>query len=400
MRVKETIFFLGGILLITLVLVDVFKIKRPLSFTRSEAAGVKETATPADGVKSPATIPAINIYANANTGMFSDATKGALPRVYVPNSGDGTVSVIDPSTYKVVDTFKTGTLPQHVVPSYDLKTLWVLNNESNTVTPINPATAKPGKAIHVTDPYNLYFTPDGQFAIVVCEAHRQLEFHDPHTMKLVEIMPVKCKGLNHMDFTQDNRYGVVTCEFSGQLMKFDVVKHKVIGYLSLGTRKTSMPQDIRLSPDGLTFYVADMLRDGVVLIDAGNFREIGFIPTGIGTHAVYPSRDGKYFYVSNRGCHHLNCPPHGPGNITVIDPKTQTIATTWPIPGGGSPDMGNVNGNGTELWLSGRYDSEVYVFNTANGALTHRIKVGDGPHGLTVWPQPGQFSLGHTGNMR
>ncbi|KTD27152.1 MULTISPECIES: YncE family protein [Legionella] len=391
MRIKRTIFFLASVSLIGLVLTDFIKNKPLFSITRSEAATQAEEITP---------LVTPSVYANANAGMLSDATKDALPRVYVPNSEEGTVSVIDPATYKVVDTFKTGTLPQHVVPSYDLNTLWVLNNHSNTVTPINPTTAKPGKAIRVTDPYNLYYTPDGRFAIVVCEAHRQLEFHDPQTMKLVEIMPAKCKGLNHMDFTQDNRYGVVTCEFSSQLMKFDVEKHKVVGYLSLGTRKTSMPQDIRLSPDGRTFYVADMMRDGVVLIDADSFREIGFIPTGKGTHAVYPSRDGHYFYVSNRGCHQLHCPPNGPGSITVIDPKTQTIVTNWPIPGGGSPDMGNVNADGTELWLSGRYDSEVYVFNTANGVLTHRIQVGEGPHGLTVWPQPGRFSLGHTGNMR
>jgi DNA-binding beta-propeller fold protein YncE len=86
--------------------------------------------------------------------------------------------------------------------------------------------------------------------------------------------------------------------------------------------------------------------------------------------------------------------------VTVLDPATWRILATWPVPGGGSPDMGNVTADGKELWLSGRYDGEVYVFNTATGALTHRIAVGRGPHGLTVWPQPGRFSLGHTGNMR
>jgi YVTN family beta-propeller protein len=62
--------------------------------------------------------------------------------------------------------------------------------------------------------------------------------------------------------------------------------------------------------------------------------------------------------------------------------------------------MGNVNAAGTELWLSGRFDAEVYVFDTSTGALAARIPVGQGPHGLAVWPQPGRFSLGHTGNMR
>jgi DNA-binding beta-propeller fold protein YncE len=127
---------------------------------------------------------------------------------------------------------------------------------------------------------------------------------------------------------------------------------------------------------------------------------VAFIPTGTGTHGIYPSRKGKVLYVSNRGSNRTWGPPHGPGSVTVLDPATWRILATWPVPGGGSPDMGNVTADGKELWLSGRYDGEVYVFNTATGALTHRIAVGRGPHGLTVWPQPGRFSLGHTGNMR
>lgn len=387
-----------------------------------------------------------NVYAKANVGMFNPITHTELTRVYVPNSDDGTVSVIDPTTYQVVDTFQTGKVPQHVVPAYDLTTLWVLNNRSNSATPIDPKTGKPGKSIPVSDPYNLYFTIDGQSALVVCESYKRIEFRDPKTMLLKEMVPVQCAGLNHMDFTRDGRYAIITCEFSSQLLKLDLKTHRVLGYLSLekslpnkaSTKMSaenqtvsipatlqsgeilldvdsshvtglspskkmhmlSMPQDIRLSPDGSTFYVADMMRDGVVLIDPNSFQEIGFIPTGIGAHGIYPSRDGRYFYVSNRGCHSTHCPPHGPGSISVIDPAIKKVIANWPIPGGGSPDMGNISADGKELWLSGRFDKEVYVFDTTTGKLTHRIPVGRSPHGLTYWPQPGQFSLGHTGNMR
>src|SRR5262249_12432189 len=147
--------------------------------------------------------------------------RSALPRVYVPNSLDNTVSIIDSTTYFVLNTFKTGKTPQHVVPSYDLKTLWVLNNRGNSLIPIDPNTAIPGPSVPVNDPYNLYFTTDGRFAIVVCEAYKRLEFRDPHTMTLVDSVPVQCKGLNHMDFTDDGRYAIATCEFSGQLVKID-----------------------------------------------------------------------------------------------------------------------------------------------------------------------------------
>lgn len=343
----------------------------------------------------------INIYAYSQADMLSLSVKKALFRVYVPNTKDGTVSVIDPSTYKVIDTFHTGKNPQHVVPSYDLQTLWVLNNNSNTLTPIDPTTSKPGKSVAVDDPYNLYFTPDGKYAIVVCEGRMQLQFRDPKSIKLQSTLATQCKGANHMEFSVDGKFAIITCENSSQLMKVDLEKQQVVKYLSLNEpNKKSKPQDIRSSADGKIFFVADMMKDGVDLIDPINFTQIGFIPTGIGTHGVYPSRDGKLFYVSNRGCHQISCGSHGPGNVSVIDPNQQKVIATWNIPQGGSPDMGNVTANGKELWLSGRYDNEVYVFDTATGQLTHRIPVGAGPHGLTVWPQPGRYSLGHTGNMR
>jgi YVTN family beta-propeller protein len=343
-----------------------------------------------------------NIYAAAGAGMLTPAAQGALARVYVPNGGAASVSVIDPATYRVVRTFATGVVPQHVVPAYDMQTLWVTNEGGNTLTPIDPVTGNPGRSIRVPDPYNLYFTPDGQYAIVVAERMRRLDFRDPHTMALHDSVPVACRGVDHMDFTADGRFAIASCEFSGELLKLDVATHKILGYLQLAANPVghAMPQDVRSAPDGRVFYVADMTADGVHLLDPVAFKTIGFIPTGIGAHGVYPSRDGRWLYVTNRGSHSVMAGLHGAGSISVIDPATRTVVTTWRVPGGGSPDMGNVSADGKELWLSGRFDHEVYVFDTQTGALAHRIPVERGPHGLTVWPQPGRYSLGHTGNMR
>ena len=236
-------------------------------------------------------------------------------------------------------------------------------------------------------------------AVVVAETYSTLEFRDRETMQLQSAMQIpKCSGINHADFSIDGRYAIFTCEFSGGgLVKIDMFDRKVVGRLQFD--KTAMPQDIRIAPDGSLFYVADMMADGVHLIDGDAFTEVGFIPTGIGAHGLYPSRDGTKLYVSNRGSHSTAGAPHGMGSVSVIDFATRKVEANWPVPGGGSPDMGNVSADGRTLWLSGRFDDVVYVIDTTTGDMK-TIPVGKEPHGLTIWPQPGRYSLGHTGNMR
>jgi YVTN family beta-propeller protein len=350
----------------------------------------------------PPVVDPANLYSETRAGQLSPAVAQALPRVYVPNLKSNDVYVIDPATFKVIDRFKVGINPQHIVPSWDLKTLWVTNNAEGrtdgSLTPIDPTTGKPGKAIPVDDPYNMYFTPDGKFAVVVAEALKRLDFRDPHTMALQWSLPApECAGINHADFSIDGRFVIFTCEYKGSLVKIDLVGRKVLGYLKLS--KGRMPQDIRASPDGKLFYVAELQSGGVFVVDGETFTEVGFIPTGVGAHGLYPSRDGKKLYVINRGTARVYGPPRGKGSIAVLDFATRRVEATWVIPGGGSPDMGNVSADGKHLWISGRYDDVVYVIDTATGEVK-TIAAGKEPHGLTVWPQPGRYSLGHTGNLR
>jgi YVTN family beta-propeller protein len=390
--------------------VSLASILAPLLATMiASPAGAQPGATNAPSASAVTTLPGMppvvdpaNLYSETSATHLSPAVRNALPRVYVPNVQSDDVYVIDPATLKVVNRFRVGLNPQHVVPSWDLSTLWVANNAEGTtkgsLTPIDPATGKPGQPIAVDDPYNMYFTPDGQSAIVVAEAHKRLDFRDPKTMALQWSLDVpECGGINHADFSIDGRYAIFTCEFAKGLAKIDFVDRKVLGYLTLS--KGGMPQDIRISPDGKLFYVADMMADGVFIIDGATFREVGFIATGKGTHGLYPSRDGRKLYVTNRGSNRIHGPAHGKGSVSVVDFATRKVDVTWPIPGGGSPDMGNVSADGRQLWLSGRYDNVVYMVDTTSGAV-QKIAVGKEPHGLTVWPQPGRYSLGHTGNMR
>jgi YVTN family beta-propeller protein len=351
----------------------------------------------------PAVIDPNNVYSETTAGKLSPAIASVQPRVYVPHLKSNDVYVIDPTTLKVIDRFKVGTNPQHVVPSWDLTTLWVTNNAEGrtdgTLTPIDPVTGKPGKDVAVDDPYNMYFTPDGKSAVVVAEAMKRLDFRDPKTMALQGSLAVpQCGGINHGDYSIDGRYLIMTCEYASRLAKIDWAGRKVLGYVTLPDK--GIPQDIRVSPDGKIFYVADLRAGGVHLLDGDAFKLVGFIKTGVGTHGLYPSRDTTKLYVANRGFSRIGGKAGlGQGSVAVIDFATRAIVATWPIPKAGSPDMGNISVDGKHLWLSGRYDNVVYVIDTTSGEVA-TIKVGREPHGLTVWPQPGRYSLGHTGNMR
>jgi YVTN family beta-propeller protein len=399
------------------------------------AAPSPASGTPASVATVPGMPPVLdprNLYGETAAGKVRAALAGDLERIYVPNLRSNDVYVVDPQSMKVVDKFKVGTGPQHIVPSWDMRTLWVTNNAEGrtdgSLTPIDPRTGKPGASIPVDDPYNMYATPDGKSAIVVAEARKRLDFRDPTTMALQYSIDVPgCPGVNHADFSIDGRYAIFTCEFTGALVKIDLPERKVLGYLKLQmpatrfkevaaprtppgkvwepgeteicTATKGMPQDIRISPDGKRFYVADMHADGVHVVDGDAFKQIGFIPTSIGTHGLYPSRDGKKLYVVNRGSHKIHGPKLSDGGVTVVDFATEKVVARWAVPNGGSPDMGNVSADGRWLWLAGRYDDVIYRFDTSNGDVA-QVKVGAEPHGLTVWPLPGRYSLGHTGNLR
>ncbi|HLN78028.1 MAG TPA: beta-propeller fold lactonase family protein [Nocardioidaceae bacterium] len=330
-----------------------------------------------------------DVYAATRAGMLSPKVAGDPAYVYVPDSKGSTVTVISQRTHKVVRVIRTGYLTQHVTPSYDLRHLYANSSAANEFVEIKPGTGKKMRTIAVPRPYNLYFTPDGKQAVVMVEQHDVIRFSDPRTFKKRDdVSRAGCKGPNHADFSGNGRFMVVTCEFSGTLLKVATQSHRVTGVLHFGGM--SMPQDVRVSPDGQTFYVADMGSDMVRLVDAAGFKQVGRIRMPADPHGLYPSRDGKVMYVSDRGA----------GKVSVVSFKTNKIVDTWVIPGGGSPDMGGVSADGRTLWLSGRYDGEVYAFNTRTGRLVARVPVGVSPHGSAVWPQPGRYSLGHTGNMR
>jgi DNA-binding beta-propeller fold protein YncE len=331
------------------------------------------------------------VYAADGPGMVQPSLQSEPRLLYVPDSEiSGRTIVISQRTHRVVRVLETGALDQHVTPSWDLKTLYVEASASNHLATVDPTTARMTGTVATTRPYNLYLTPNGRQAIVMDEQDNQIAFTNPRTFRREQVVTdPTCRGPNHADFSANGRYLVVTCEFSGDVLKISTLRHTVIGRIRLPM--PSMPQDVRLAPDGRHFFVADMGRDRLLRIGWRHFRVQHSYPTLMMPHGIYFSRDQRQLYLSDRKS----------GAVQVFDLARGRFTRTWRIPGGGSPDMGGLSIDGRTLWLSGRYDAVVYGFDTRTGKLIAKIPVpAASPHGLLVWPQPGRYSLGHTGLMR
>jgi len=326
---------------------------------------------------------AFNVW-QATTGEIATALRKLAPRVYVPNEGSATVTVIDPKTFGVLATFPVGQLPQHITPAHDMSALYVDNMDSNLLSVIDPASSTVSSGIGVPRPYNLYFTPDGKKALVMAEPLNRIDFYDAATWTLLSSVAVPYPGIDHADFSAGGRYLLASCEYGGHLVKVDVVSMQLVADLDVG----GLPIDVKLSPDGMVFYVANQGRAGVSIIDPVSMTEVGFLATGQGAHGMVVSRDTRSLYVSNR----LD------GTISVIDFASRKVVKAWSV--GGSPDMLQVSPDGKQLWTSNRSGATVSVIDTATGGVIAQIGVGNGPHGLTYFPQPGRMSLGHNGVYR
>ena len=331
--------------------------------------------------------PTYNVYANTLSGTVPCPLCEIPPRVYVPNSMAGTVDVIDPTTFRIIDHYRVGAIPHHIAPAWDMSALYVDNEGSSSLTVLDIHTGKPTGQVNIPFPYNLYFTPDGTKAIDVVERLNRVEFRDwRHGWALLGAVGIPWSGADHMDFSADGSYFMISTEYTGHLVKIDVNSMRMVGSVYVG----GLPIDVKLSPDGNYFYVTNQGRMGVSVVDPVAMKEIQFIPTGRGAHGLQVSRDTKSLYVSNR----LE------GSISVIDFAARAVTAKWHIPGGGSPDMLQLNPEGTQLWASGRYNATVYVFDTTTGGVLARIAVGSEDHGLTYFPNVGQYSIGHNGVYR
>jgi YVTN family beta-propeller protein len=347
--------------------------------------------TPSPEITASPPPPVGGVYAATVDGQIQAAWSSMPELVYVPDEKSNNIVVINPATLKIVRKFSVGRYPEHITPAWNGQLLYVNNMVGHSLTEIDPKTGKPnGITLQVPSPYNLYFTLDGTRAIVVEDMlagsptdPNGLVFYDTKWKK-VGFVGIPWAGANHLDFTADGKTLLLSCEYSGQIVAVDVAAMKVISSIHVG----GSPTDVRLSPDGSVIFVANQVRDGIDVIDAATLTYRSFIRAGNGAHGLAISRDTTKLFVTNRLA----------GSLSVIDLATLKVVATWKI--GGTPDMIAQSPDGSQLWISNRYSGTITIVNAATGAVIRTIATGINPHGLSYWPQPGRFSLGHNGNMR
>src|SRR6202011_1232416 len=164
----------------------------------------------------PVTLPAapMNVYANTMSGVVPCPLCELPPRVYVPNSTAGTVDVIDPLTFKVIDHFAVGAVPHHIAPAWDMSALYVDNEGSSNLTVIDIHTGRPSGSVSIPYPYNLYFTPDGSKARDVVERSQRLEFRDwRNGCALLGSVGIPWPGADHLDFSAAGSYLMISTEY-------------------------------------------------------------------------------------------------------------------------------------------------------------------------------------------
>lgn len=364
----------------------------PSSPPSASAAPSPRDSAPPTVEPTPTPEPVGGVYAATVSGELDPRVADVPERVYVPNEESDDVAVIDPATFEVVGRFAVGDAPEHVNPGWDLENLYVANMNGGTLTVVDPMTSQPTDTIELPlFPYALYYTLDGEKAMVVTDyisiddiEDNGVTFFDPETWEVLAFVQVPWTGADDADLSADGRYLAISAEYSGYLAFIDTQEMTLAGSVEIG----SLPRDVRLSPNGEVFYVANEGLDGIQVVDAESWELLEFIPTGDGAHGIDFSRDTTQMYVSNRAA----------GTISVIDIASGEVVETWAV--GGSPDEMVLNPDGSQLWTSNRYHGSVSVIDTSSGEVITTIATGANPHGLTYWPQPGQMAIGQNGNMR
>nr|WP_307688031.1 selenium-binding protein SBP56-related protein [Variovorax ginsengisoli] len=308
----------------------------------------------------------------ALSGLCSLAVSAAeRPPLFVLNSLDATVSVIDPVTWTEKQRIPTGKEPHHIYMTPDEKSVIVANSAGDSLTFLNPRTAEVQRVVYgIIDPYQLQFSRDMKWFVTAANRLNHVDIYswDGKDLKLAKRIATG-KTPSHIWIDATSTVAYVTMQDSDELIAVDLRTQTIRWRMPTGP----MPADIFGVHNDRTLLVGLTGGDGVQVFDVAGAQPklIGQIPTGKGAHAFRAAGDGRSVFVSNRVAN----------SISRIDLQSLKVTDNYPVPGG--PDCMDVSADGKTLYVTSRWAKKLSVVDLASHTVTRQVNVGRSPHG--VW---------------
>jgi YVTN family beta-propeller protein len=291
--------------------------------------------------------------------------------VFVLNSLDGSVSVVDPLQWTEIKRIPTGKEPHHLYMTPDEKSVIVANALADSLTFIDPRTAEVQRTVRgIVDPYHLRFSPDMKWLVVASNRLNHVDLYrwDGKEPQLVKRMQT-ARTPSHIWIDARSTTAFVTMQDSDELVAVDLATQAFTWRIKTGP----MPADVFGTPDGKSLLVGMTGGDSVEVYDLGGKepRLTKTIQTGAGAHAFRAAGDGRHVYVSNRVAN----------SIGKIDMQALALVDTINAPGG--PDCMEVLAGGKLLLVTSRWAKKLTVIDLATKKVVTQVRVGKSPHG--VW---------------
>jgi len=295
--------------------------------------------------------------------------------IFVLNSLDADVSVIDPVTWKVVRRVPTGKEPHHLYLTPDEKSVIVANAGGNTLTFLDPMTGEVQRTLRgIADPYHLRFSPDMQWFVVASnrldhvDLYRWVPTDVERPLQLAKRLPAP-RTPSHLFMDRRSTVVYASLQDSDQLMAIDLATQTPRWTVKVG----KMPADLFLSADDRILFVA---LTGDRFVEAWDVsgplpKLVQRIATGAGAHAFRARGDGRHLFVSNRVAN----------TISMID--MQSMAVVSELPGPGGPDCMEMLADGRTLLISSRWARKLTAVDIQTRQVVRQVAVGKSPHG--VW---------------
>lgn len=297
---------------------------------------------------------------------------GAQTRpIFVLNSLDDSVSVIDPASWSEVKRIASGKEPHHLYLTPDAKSLIVANALSDSLTFIDPQTAEVQRTVRgIIDPYHLRFSPDMKWFVTASNRLHHVDIYRWDGAELTHAKRIAAGKIpSHLWIDSSSSTVYVTLQGSDELMVIDLPSQTV----KWRGRTGPMPADVFGTPDDKFVMVGLTGASGVEVYDVTGPRPqlVKTIKTGKGAHAFRAAGDRRHVFVSNRVAN----------TISKIDYQTMSVVGSFPAPGG--PDCMELTAEGKFIYVASRWAKKLSVIDTSTGQLVRQVKVGKSPHG--VW---------------